>query len=133
MLLLLACAEPAVDINVSPDQLDFGEVQFTAEMPDEGFAQEEVVLTNASERETVLTLPPYDDDHLCIEGFDNDQLPQDLTSMTHQATYVLRVGICGYIPGEADSEVALTLTVQTDGTPSTVEIPITFTPIRVTE
>lgn len=133
LFVLLACSEPAVEINTSPDELAFGDVEFTAEMPEGGFAQEDLVLTNASERETVLTLPPYDDDHLCIEGFDNDQLPQDLASMTQQATYVLRVGVCGYVPGEAESEVQLTLTINTDGTPSTVQVPVSFTPIRVNE
>lgn len=130
--LLLACADP-VNVSGSPASLDYGEVDFTAEVPDGGFASLDWTVTNVGDADVTLTLPAYDDERLCVDGFDVDTLPQALPAMSAGGAYVFHVGICGYVAGEEGGDVQTELTVQTDTTPASLTVPITYTAIRVTE
>jgi hypothetical protein len=128
-LALLGCAGP--DLSFSPASLDLGEVDFTGEMPDDGYATASVDLTNVTGPTFVLSLPEYDTDRLCLQGFPVDgDYPVDLGELAEGSTYTFGVGVCWYLPGEEDTEVSTQLVVKTDGNPSSVTLPITFTPIR---
>lgn len=125
-----ACT-PAAGLVFSPATLDFGEVDFTGELPDEGYATETVTLTNEGKADLVVTLPEYDADRLCLAGFGTQDFPVALGELAPGAAYTFVVGVCGYISGEADTAVATELAVDADS--GTVTLPITFTPVRPAE
>jgi hypothetical protein len=91
-------------------------------MPEEGFAQKDVEITNDSEVEIALGLPPYDPDHLCIEGFADPYAETELQSLGPGSFYILKVGICGHIAGEFDSQVETELSLTANGTRHTVVV-----------
>ncbi len=125
--LFFACVDEIV-VVASPDALDFGEVHFGADMPKGGWAvPQEVSISNQGENAVVLSLPEPNAD-LCLKGFAADAYPADLGEVSPGSAYVLSIGICEYQSGEATSEQAFALVVDTPG--DTVEIAITFTPIR---
>jgi len=130
MLLILLGCSPEFDILISPARLDLGVVDFAQEMPEEGYAPGSVSLINKGTGEPQLALLAYDDVHLCLPGYTGLDLPATIGTLPEGATASLLVAACGYEPGERDSEVYGTVTVGTGGTPSTVEIPVVFTPTR---
>jgi hypothetical protein len=129
MLWLLACTRHA-DFDIEPSSLNFGEVTFEGEVPEEGYASQDVSYTNAGKATIALTLPPWDEDRLCLPGLDGFDTPYDLGDVDPGSTLRITVGICYYLPGEIDSEVSTQLDLETDGDPDTLTVPITFTPVR---
>jgi hypothetical protein len=128
---LFACA-PKEGLEFSPATLAFGEVDFAGEMPDGGYATEDVELSNAGKTTVSIELPAYDKDRLCLTGFDADgDFPVDLGDVDPGSTYRFTVGVCFYVAGEIDTEVATELVVDSDD--GSVTLPITFTPIRTSE
>lgn len=129
ILALLACG--GTDLAFSPASVDFGVVDFSGEMPEEGYATSGVDLTNNGGPTVTISLPEYDTDRLCLQGFPVDgDFPVDLGELAEGSTYSFVIGLCWYLPGEADTEVSTELVVKTDGNPSSVSVPITFTPTR---
>lgn len=133
-LLLLSLATgctPPAGLVFSPATLAFGEVDFTGEVPDEGYATEVVSLSNDGRKTLPIALPEYDPDRLCLAGFGTQAFPVALGDLDPGAAYTFTVGVCGYVSGEVDTEVTTELAVDSDD--GTVTLPITFTPVRPTE
>lgn len=129
----LACAPEPVTFTVSPQPLAFGVVDFPPEMPDEGYAQEQVSVTNTGETTGSLTFPEPDPVVFCIPGVSDGGFPLDLGEVRPGSSYVVNVGLCGYPPGEAGEEVSVSFDLETDGDPATLTVEVTFTPNRITE
>lgn len=125
---LTAGCTPSPGLVFSPASLAFGEVDFEGELPDEGYAVLTTVLRNAGKTTIAISLPEYDTDRLCLGGFDTQVFPFDLGPLNPGAAYTFQVGVCGYVSGEAGTEVATELRV--DGEDETASLPITFTPMR---
>ncbi|MDP2306274.1 MAG: hypothetical protein Q8P18_09635 [Pseudomonadota bacterium] len=122
---------PAVGLVFSPEALDFGEVDFAGELPEEGYAVETVTLTNEGASSVGIALPEYDTDRLCLAGFGSQDFPVDLGELDAGSAYTFSVGVCAYVSGELNAPVATALEV--DGDDGTVTLPITFTPVRTAE
>lgn len=131
-LLALGCASGALEIT--PNPLSFGEIDFQAGPPPEcdpddgGCAPEDVILRNAGDADLTITSSGYDGDYLCISGHPADT-ELDLGVLPPGATLLLKTSVCGYNPGDRDSEVTGTIRFSTDGD-SDPELTWTFTPIR---
>jgi hypothetical protein len=126
LLTLLACAPAA--LTFTPDTLDFGEVDFSGEMPDEGYASMTVTLAHEGGPSVQAWLPAYDFERLCLTGFpESFGYPADLGELSEGSSYVFQVGVCAYLPGEGDAPVSTELVVSAD---SDIVLPITFTPVR---
>ncbi len=119
---------PAPGLVFEPDRLAFGEVDFSGELPEGGYASESVSLVNAGKQTTALSLPEFDTDRLCLAGFDAPDFPVDLGELPPDAAYTFVVGLCGYGASGIDTLMELELAV--DGDDGRVVLPITFTPIR---
>ncbi len=130
LLLLAACGADSLTFTISPDPVAFGEVDFAVEMPDDGYAPIAVSLTNTGSTDALLALADFDDTYLCVQGYSHDLLPGEMGVVAPNSTYVLNIAVCGYAPGERDSQVSTDVTVSTDGDPSSLTIPVTFTPVQ---
>lgn len=132
LLYLFACATE-VEISILPASLDLGDVDITADMPDEGYyAAGVITLTNDGENTVALSLPEYETTSLCLQGFTTQEFPVSLGDVEQDQSFAITVGICGYPPGSDGSPVSAPFEVWTDGTPDTLDLIVTFTPHQVT-
>ena len=97
-------------------------------MPEEGYAQKELTITNAGEESVSLSLEPYDTTWFCIEGFPPSEEPTALSTLSPGAFYILKVGICGHEPGSTDTTSELGIGLLTDGSPSRFEAKVLVAP-----
>lgn len=130
LLWLAACGSPEVVFTISPSPVAFGEVDFDVEMPEDGYDPIAVGLTNAGTADVVLGLADFDDTYVCVQGYSHDLLPGTMGTVAPNSTYVLNIAICGYAPGERGTEVSTDITISTDGSPATLTVPVTFTPVQ---
>jgi hypothetical protein len=133
LLLALACAPETVSFTVDPQPLDFGVVDFPPEMPDGGYAQAQVSVTNSGEAVGSLTFPAPDPEIFCIAGFPEENFPVELGEVKPGSTYLLNVGLCGYPPGEAGEPLSVGFDLETSGEPAVVFVEVQFTANRITE
>jgi hypothetical protein len=117
------------DFTISPDPVEFGEVDFSVETPEEGYTPIAVTMFNNGVNDVTLGLADFNDDYLCVLGYTHDALPGTMGVVAPASSYVLNLAVCGYLPGERDTVVSTEVTVSTDSTPSTLSIPVTFTPV----
>ena len=126
-LVLLACASGSLEIT--PNPVVWGEVDFHAgedcEPEDGGCDPLDVVLRNAGDGDLELaSTAGFDGDHVCVDGHAADTA-LDLGTLPPAASVILTMSVCGYEPGERDSEVTGSITF--DGGES---LDWSFTPIR---
>ncbi len=133
ILAALACGPEPVEFTLAPEILEFGTIDFPPEMPDGGYADLQLTVTNTGETDGTLTLPEPDPEIFCIAGFTTQAFPVDVGAVNPGSAYVFTVGLCGYPPGNAGTEVSTSFDILTDGDPATLTVPVTFTPNRVTE
>ena len=133
MTLLLGLGCSAGSLEITPNPLSCGEVDFHAEPfdcdPDDGgCGPEDVVLRNAGDADLTITSPGYDGDYLCIDGHPADT-ELDLGVLPPGATLLLTTSVCGYNPGDLTSEVSGSIRFSTDGE-TDPELVWSFTPVR---
>lgn len=124
--IFVACKAP--ELRFSPEELDFGEVDFSEEMPEGGYSPLALRLTNESTKDLSLYITDFDFNHLCLLGFSD--LPADLGSLSPDSSYSAMVSVCDYIEenGERDDLLQGTITVAYNEK-YTLSIPWSFTPI----
>ena len=129
--LLVGCGggEAPVVIELTPATLAFGEVDFVEAMPDEGYGAQYVEIRNVGEENLDITIPGFDGDRICLEGFDDPDQTINLPTLSSQQLYALKIGICGYLPGELTSEVTGTIRLDNDSQQGSVELVYTYTPV----
>ena len=130
--LLFACG-PTGELSVFPSRLDFGEVNFQDEKPEEGYGALTVALKNVGETDLELSVSNVDFEHLCMQGFDT--APIDLGRLTPNQTYTIKVGVCDYSreSGERDNLISDVIRVEHTGQNSPFEIQWSFTPVEIIE
>lgn len=129
IILLIACTSG--EISVSPSSLDFGEVDFNDEPLDcdgeeGGCSPTSVTVRNEGESELTLSATGWQDEYLCIEGFEPGTL--DLGTLPAGASFELVIAVCGKDPGYGSP-----ISGELRFTPSAGEsqtLPWSFTPIR---
>ncbi len=127
--LLAGCAR--ADLDVEPEAIDWGEVDFLAEMPDGGYAPVDLAITNGGDAVLHAVLAEFDFDHLCAPGFAADRMPAELPPLDPGQTYAIPVGACAYSAegGERDTEVSGAIVITADGSDPEAEIPWSFVPV----
>lgn len=114
-------------MTITPNRLDWGEIDFQQDMPPAGYEQVEVTVENAGKKPVDITIPDFDFAELCLEGF--TRAPIALPTLDAGQTYLLRVSVCAYDPtvgygvvhsGEIDFEYDKYVQV----------VPWSFTPTR---
>jgi len=127
--LFLACGATG-ELSVFPSSLNFGEVDFQTEMPEEGYAALTVTLKNVGETDLDISLNHIDFDHLCLQGFDT--APISLGTLTPNQSYTIKVGACDYSreSGERDTLVSDYISIEHNGANAPSSIQWSFTPVE---
>lgn len=133
ILLLLACSSGS--LSISPNPIEWGEIDFHNADPmdcdpeDGGCDPTVVTLLNDGDRDVGISIPGgVDSDHLCVDGFEPDT-DMDLGTLGAGSSYNLVIAVCGYEPGERDSEVTGAISIALDSG-DTESLEWSFTPIR---
>lgn len=129
-VLLFACGSSG-ELSVFPSNLNFGEVDFQSEMPEEGYGALTVSLKNIGTEDIEITVDHIDFDHLCLQGF--DVAPIELGRLTPEQSYTLKIGVCDYSreDGERDSLISDYIAIEHDGRNSPAQIQWSFTPVEI--
>ncbi|TVQ91319.1 MAG: hypothetical protein EA397_09665 [Deltaproteobacteria bacterium] len=125
-LLLVGCGSG--ELAVSPAALDFGEVDFHQERPDEGYDALEVVLRNDGSRPLDLSIRSFDSERLQL-GARFEEEPS-LPRLEPGSQQVITVGVWAYRPGEWDQLVEGSFRIHGDQLRDPVAVPWSFTPVR---
>ena len=127
--LLFACGA-AGELSVFPSSLDFGEVDFQLEMPEEGYGALTVALKNVGETDLDISVSHVDFDRLCLQGFTAE--PIDLGTLRPNQSYSIKVGVCDYSreTGERDNLVSDYISIDHNGANSPSSIQWSFTPVE---
>jgi hypothetical protein len=133
LLLWIAACAPDVELSVTPASLDFGDVDFAVEMPEEGYDPLEVSVTNIDKDDHEVWIVADDPDHLCVQGFPDARAPYLLGTVPDGASYDLSIAVCAYDPGDRDSEYAATVAFATETDSEPVAVDVVFVPIRTIE
>jgi hypothetical protein len=126
--LLATAACGAAEIEVEPDTLAWGEVDFAEPRPDDGYDARRVTIRNVGSRPVDLALRNVDETRLLVSG----QFTQgyQLPTLEPERSLVLTVGVWAYVPGEWDTLVEGHFRVRGDQLRDDVPVSWSFTPVR---
>ena len=147
--LLIACAEPS-ELSAMPSSIDWGNINFTESMPEEGYSAETITLTNTGEKDIEEIIiedlqedfqvsgeagvcPPNEDcNHLCLQGFDTTPASLLQGSLPAGETFNAVVSVCNYIEqtGERDDELTGKIKISFSDSDKPIYIDWSFTPIE---
>ena len=128
--LALGCGSKG-ELTVTPARLDFGEVDFQEALPDEGLAAQELVLRNSGAAELDLQVLNLDEAHLVLGAAGLvSSAPPTLSTLLPGERLVVTIGVHDYLPGERDTLVEGSFTLDDDSLDAPVEVPWSFTPVR---
>jgi len=134
--LLAGCGEELGDLDMSPVYIDFGEIDFQDEACfdcdcDEHCRATTVTLLNEGTAPLNISLPyGLDAERFCLEGFQDVSEPIEIPALEPEASYLLVLSICGYVPGEQTLLVEGEIVFHTDGDREEVGLDWSYTPIR---
>ncbi len=132
--LAVACAPEEGLLTVEPPLHDWGEIDFQQTPPMNGFEQVQVDLINDGVKDLNIWIPSYDQERLCLEGYENDEGIIELPTLSPGSRAVLLVGVCGYLTGDTWSEVDTLvegrIQLINDGADPVEMFEYSFTPVR---
>jgi hypothetical protein len=120
-------------VSVSPDPLEFGEIDFNQDKPDAGYNVQEVFFLNNGESDLNLTLTQIDDSRLLLSGQFISERPLTMMSLSPGQHHTITLGVIGYDveAGERDSLVEGTIFVNDSTLKQSGQINWSYTPVRV--
>ena len=130
-LLCLACSTGSV--SLSPNPLEFGEIDFNQDLPEAGYNAKEVFLRNDGEEDLDLVITGVDDSRLLLSGQFLTQKPLTLMTIGPEQFHTLTLGIIGYDVegGERDTLVEGYFIVDAPNLKEPARLNWSFTPVRV--
>jgi hypothetical protein len=131
--LLSACGGGSGNVaTATPSQLDWGEIDFQQDMPDEGYDAVDFTVSNDGKADLDIVL----------RGFDTTRLrlgapllvradPPTLPTLSPGQSMVMRLGVYAYADGDRDTLVSGSFELEAAGIKDPTSVPWSFTPIRI--
>ncbi len=129
LLALFACAK--TEIGVTPTLLDWGEVDFHAEMGESGYEPLPVSIVNTGDEPADIAIIGFPDDRLqlnvaLLAGEDPPVLP----TLAPFDTHVVTIGVKSYELTELTTLVEGSFTLSSDGMKDPVVVSWQYVPVR---
>ena len=125
-VLFFACSQP--EVTPFPSKLEFGEVDFQAPMPEEGYQAMALDITNTGEKDVSLEILSFDFERLCLEGYTS--VPASLSDLSPDSKFTLLISVCDYIEEAGERDDLLEGMIDIDyGGSDVLQIPWSFTPV----
>ena len=130
-LCCLACSTGSV--SLSPNPLEFGEIDFNQALPDAGYNAQEIFLRNDGEEDLDLVITGVDDTRVLLSGQFVTQKPLTLMTIGPEQFHTLTLGVVGYDVegGERDTLVEGSFIVDAPNLKEPARFNWSFTPVRV--
>ena len=128
-LVLAACGGDSA-LSVSPERIDWGEIDFQSAAPEGGFSPRSIAVTNGGKGPATLQLDSFDFERLCLPGFTS--VPAEIGEVAAGEDFTLEVGVCGYdsAAGERDQLISGQLRISDTDSGDEVVVEWSFTPVR---
>ena len=105
LVLLLGCSK--TEFEYSPQVIDWGEINFYGEMPDNGYEEQNIVFRNNGEKQISLNVSGFNKEYFCVVGeTENDFI--NIEELEPNQIFEISVSVCNYIEenGERDTEIS---------------------------
>jgi hypothetical protein len=137
LTLLVGCAGAEGVLVLDPPFIEWGEIDFQVATPMGGHGIETVDLWNDGEADLNIWIPSYDQERLCIQGFEGFENPQgiiEIPTLSPGSRAILEIGVCGYLVGDTWSEIGTLVEGRVqlinDGADPVEMLEYSFTPVR---
>lgn len=129
VVVLAGCGGKSTELEISPPQVNWGELDFAEEPPDEGFEPVQLVIKNVGDNDVEVELTGFDFERLCAPGY--SAVPASLGNVTAGGSVAVSVGVCGYSAeaGDRDSLVSGTIDVGVVDGEGSASARWSFTPV----
>ena len=129
LVLLLGCTK--TEFEYSPQVIDWGEINFYDDMPDNGYEEQNIMFQNNGEKQISLNVSGFNKEYFCVIGqTENDFV--NIEVLNPNQIFEISVAICNYIEenGERDTEISGTFQIFDSNKDTNVgSIDWSFTPI----
>ena len=131
LIFTLACTTGSV--SLSPNPLEFGEIDFNQNLPEAGYNVQEVFLRNDGDEDLDLVISGVDETRVLLSGQFLTQKPLTLMTIAPEQFHTLTLGIIGYDVegGERDTLVEGYIIVDATNLKEPARLNWSFTPVRV--
>ena len=133
LCVFLAACGPQGDLTLTPERVDFGDVDFQQIRPDGGYSQTEIAVRNSGTVDLDLEIRGVDAEHVVLSAVFVSENPLTLTPLSPDGRVTLQLGVWDYLPGERDTLVEGEFVIDSDDLADPVYVPWSFTPVRVIE
>jgi hypothetical protein len=129
LLALLACSK--TEIGVTPQFLDWGEVDFQQEMGTSGYEPQTMIITNTGEKDVDIQLVGFPSDRLLlgVAQLASDD-PPTLPTLPPTASHQFTIGVQSYELGEQTTLVEGSFDVTAEGVKEPITVNWQYVPIR---
>ena len=130
LVLLLGCTK--TEITYTPDVIEWGEINFYDDMPENGYDEQNIVFQNIGKKQISLFVSGFDSEYFCLLGQERDSI--SLSNLEPNQIFSVSVSVCDYIEenGQRDEELNGTFEIfdETQGTQKKIgTINWSFTPV----
>ena len=110
LVLLLGCTK--IDFEYSPQVIDWGEINFYDDMPENGYEEQNIVFRNIGEKLISLNVSGFNKEYFCVVGETEDDFI-NITELESNQIFEISVSVCNYIEenGERDTEISGTFQI----------------------
>ena len=129
LVLLLGCTK--TEFEYSPQVIDWGEINFYDDMPENGYEEQNIVFRNNGEKQISLNVSGFNKEYFCVVGeTENDFI--NIEELNPNQIFEISVSVCNYIEenGERDTEISGTFQIfDSNNNKDVGSIDWNFTPI----
>lgn len=131
LVTVAACS--TAELTISPNLVEFGEIDFNQDKPEAGYNVQEVFLQNTGEDDLELVIFGVDDTRVQLSGQFSTDNPITLMAIGPGQYHTLTLGVIGYDveAGERDTLVEGRISVDATNLKEPQVLTWSFTPIRV--
>ena len=110
LVLLLGCTK--IDFEYSPKVIEWGEINFYDDMPENGYEEQNIVFRNTGEKQISLNVSGFDKEYFCVVGETEEDFV-NITELESNQIFEISVSVCNYIEenGERDTEISGTFQI----------------------
>tara|TARA_B100000925_G_C21780567_1_gene376039 strand:- start:50 stop:466 length:417 start_codon:yes stop_codon:yes gene_type:complete len=110
LVLLLGCTK--IDFEYSPKVIDWGEINFYDEMPENGYKEQNILFRNIGKKQISLNVSGFNKEYFCVVGETESDFV-NITELESNQIFEISVSVCNYIEenGERDTDISGTFQI----------------------
>ena len=103
LVLLLGCTK--TEITYTPDIIEWGEINFYDDMPENGYDEQNIVFQNIGKKQISLLVSGFNSEYFCIKNADTDFI--EIDDLYTNQIFEVSVSVCDYMEenGQRDEYV----------------------------